>query len=234
MAFLRPYEESDFEACAHICRATLPPSLSSTPIATKLSPYLWTHQYTYLSPATCHILDDGAGQAVGYCIGCPDVFAFAEAYPRYVEGPLARDVARPADLEHREPWTILDDGMVDGRLSKVNVAAMAQTAYSARWLLFDGNEHLTARWRATMHIDMLEPYQGKGWGRKLIERFVDSVQQSGADYGEGVWIGIGGENTKVVKFYERVGFRVVEKPGGNADGGADGVNMVRDIPRSVT
>ncbi|KAK8062130.1 Acyl-CoA N-acyltransferase [Apiospora hydei] len=69
MVFIRPYQESDFEACAHI--------------------------YTHLSPATCHMLVDddednaqddpsslsgavgssgggGGGKVVGYCIGCPD------------------------------------------------------------------------------------------------------------------------------------------------------------------
>jgi GNAT superfamily N-acetyltransferase len=180
-----------------------------------------------LSPKTCHILDDGSGLAVGYCIGCPDVFAFASSYPAYVTEILSSAVAPPASLEVREPWSILDDGMADGRLTQVNTVALAQTAYNVKWLLFEGNEQLTSRWRATMHIDLLEPWQGKGWGRKLIDRYVESVKASGADYGEGIWIGISGENTKVVKFYERVGFRVVEPPKEKDDTGV--VTMVRDI-----
>lgn len=229
MSFIRPYKESDFDACAHICCATLPPSLASKPIAVKLSPYLWTHQYTHLSPRTCHILDDGSGKAVGYCIGCPDVFAFAANYAKYVDHVLSRDVARPDNLETREPWMILDDSTAGGQMV-VNPVAMAQTAYNPTWLLLEGQDHLTSRWRATMHIDMLEPYQDKGWGRKLIEQFVASVQASGADYGEGVHIGIARENDKVIKFYERVSFRLM--PDGTTKSGDEGsITMVRDIEK---
>jgi ribosomal protein S18 acetylase RimI-like enzyme len=213
------------------------------PAAVKLSPYLWTHQYTLLSPATCHVLDDGAGTAVGYCIGCADVFAFTApaSYDRYVATVLddaAHGIARPADItQTREPWSIPNTSAEDGgdnSTTVVNPVAMAQTAYNPSWLVLAGNEHLTARHRATMHIDMLPPYQGQGWGRQLIDRFVASVRASGQDYGDGLWIGIAGENTKVVRFYEKVGFRVVEKPAAPATGGeADGVNMVRDIPKEA-
>ncbi|KAK7747083.1 hypothetical protein SLS62_009239 [Diatrype stigma] len=109
MAFIRPYRESDFEACANICIATLPPSLASglaKEEVARLSPYLWTHPYTHLSPGTCHVLDDGAGNAVGYCIGCPDVHAFVAGYGGYVSAVLAPRVQRPAQLETREPFWI--------------------------------------------------------------------------------------------------------------------------------
>ncbi|KAI0175348.1 acetyltransferase [Pestalotiopsis sp. NC0098] len=241
-AFIRRYQESDFDACAHICRATLPPSLSSSPVATKLSPYLWTHQYTFLSPSTCWVLDDGSGHAVGYCIGCPDVHAFASAYPSYVAEVLSPTVAAPPDLDTREPWSILDDSLLGltapGTAApalghKVNVVSMAQTAYNVRWLLFEGNEHLTDNWRATMHIDLLEPWQSKGWGRRLIASFVDSVRGSSQDYGQGIWIGIAAENERVVKFYERIGFRRIEKPDSGTGQGEDhGINMVKDLPNA--
>ncbi|RYP87653.1 hypothetical protein DL770_004732 [Monosporascus sp. CRB-9-2] len=239
MAFIRPYKETDFDACAQICIATLPPSLASSPEAARLSPYLWTHPYTYLSPSTCHVLDDGAGKAVGYCIGCPDVHAFAEAYPRYVAGVLEDDggrgiAARPAQLETREPWFLPLPATGDDREGRekegkaVNPAALAQLAYRADWLLLEGDAaktELMRRWRATMHIDLLEPWQGRGWGRRLIEAFVRSVRESGADYGEGEHIGVAGENRKVVAFYERMGFRVISD-----DGGDEGtIVLVKDI-----
>ncbi|RYP21570.1 hypothetical protein DL765_002206 [Monosporascus sp. GIB2] len=237
MAFIRPYKETDFDACAQICIATLPPSLAGSPEAARLSPYVWTHPYTCLSPSTCHGLDDGAGNAVGYCIGCPDVHALAEAHPRYVAGVLGGAVAAPAQTETREPWLLPPapgDGP-EGREGKkektVNPAALAQLAYRADWLLLDGDAaraELMRRWRATMHIDLLEPWQGRGWGRRLIEAFVRSVRESGADYGEGEHIGVAGENRKVVAFYERMGFRVVSD-----DGGDEGtIVLVKDIERS--
>ncbi|KAI3321382.1 hypothetical protein HD806DRAFT_207713 [Xylariaceae sp. AK1471] len=248
MAFIRPYKDSDFDACAHICIATLPPTLASSPAAAKLSPYLWTHPYTFLSPSTCHVLDDGAGTAVGYCIGCPDVHAFVADYERYVSAILSRDVEKPAQFAVHEPWllplpknevsstasTSISNAQEKSETSSnenetatvVNPLALAQNAYRVDWMLLENNEAVAARWRATMHIDLLPPWQRRGWGRRLIDRFVASVQSSGGDFGEGEHIGVAGENSKVVPFYEKLGFRVVE--GGELEGN---IRLVRDIER---
>ncbi|KAH8649045.1 hypothetical protein BX600DRAFT_554619 [Xylariales sp. PMI_506] len=281
MAFIRLYRDSDFEDCGHICRETLPASLSASPLTAKLAPYLWTHPYTHLSPATCHVLDDGTGRAVGYCIGCPDVFAMAAAYASYAEAVLARDIDIPTpaaapphdgdddngggagagagggegkETEAREPW-VIPEGR-DGA-GAVNPGAMAQIAWNPALLLLDGNDHLTARWRGTMHIDLLEPFQGRGWGRALIDRFVESVharstasssssalrpdplstqigldhhhqQEQQQDSGRGIWIRISGENDKVVPFYEKVGFRLLDKELNALEDGHT-IPMVRDV-----
>ncbi|KAI1177056.1 hypothetical protein F4777DRAFT_543575 [Nemania sp. FL0916] len=226
MAFIRPYKDSDFDACAHICIETLPPTLAASSAAAELSPYVWTHPYTFLSPSTCHVLDDGTGKAVGYCIGCPDVHAFAAQYERYISDVLAPAVTRPS-LDIRAPWVIVSGKDDRATTTMVNPIALAQTAYCVDWMLFDNKEAVTQRWRATMHIDLLPEWQGQGWGRKLIDRFVASVQSSGENYGEGEHIGVAGENSKVVPFYEKVGFRVIE--GGESEGS---IWMVRDIGRA--
>ncbi|KAJ1324855.1 [ribosomal protein S18]-alanine N-acetyltransferase [Microdochium nivale] len=96
-------------------------------------------------------------------------------------------------------------------------------------------------YRAMMHIDLLPEAQGRGWGRKLIDRFVESVVQAASatgaqadggeeeqvDYGSGIWIGVSPENRKVLAFYERVGFRLVM----NDD--EEGVVLVKDIPAAA-
>ncbi|KAK2049344.1 acetyltransferase [Colletotrichum somersetense] len=235
MAFIRPYKPSDFDATGHICRATLPPSLQRSEAATRTAPYLWTHQYTLLSPSTCHVLDDGRGTAVGYCIGCPNVEDLAAAYPRYVAEVLETSAElagrRPRGLEAKAPWNDPETGEVDEE-------ALLQQAFKAEWLVLDEDRAgLWGGWRATMHIDLLEPWQGKGWGRRLIERFVESLREAdrargGGDgeeggerlYGKGVHIGVGGENDKVVPFYEKLGFRV--QPTGDK---GSSIWMTRDI-----
>ncbi|KAI1436264.1 hypothetical protein GGR50DRAFT_693448 [Xylaria sp. CBS 124048] len=238
MAFIRLYKESDFDDCGDICIATLPPTLAASPEAAKISPYIWTHPYTFLSPSTCHVLDDGTGKVVGYCIGCPNVQTFVSNYPSFEKAILSPAIPRP-DLTHREPWIfkVPNPGQsnastnTDGANAntttpelKINPKALAQYAYRADWALLENKESLTSRWRATMHIDLLPDWQGKGWGRRLIDSFVGSVRESGQDYGEGEHIGVSGENTKVVPFYERMGFRVIE--GGEREGN---IWMVRDI-----
>lgn len=212
------------------CRATLPANLASSQATYQIAPYLWTLQYTHLSPGNCFVIDDSQGKAVGYVIGCPDVYAFAEAYPRYVSEVLQseqglRDVPAPDQLDALEPWSVPASG--DSAKQRVNHRCMAQLAYSPRWLLLEGVEgksDLVGQYRATMHIDMIPEYQGQGWGRKLIERFAESVRTSGSDYGRGIHIGVSGENTEVVPFYEKLQFRVFQ--GGEKEGN---VWMVRDV-----
>lgn len=220
-----------------------------------MAPYLWTLPFTHLSPQSCFVLDDGEGNAVGYVIGCPDVFALAadseHCWPRYVAevlgSPQGRaDVPAPAQLRTREPWTTKttttkkkkkDEHGGDGEgveeVEEVvevspNPACLAQLAYKAEWLVLDGGVEgkgeLIRGWRAMMHIDLLDEWQGKGWGRKLIERFVEGVRNSGQDYGRGIQIGVAGDNTKVLPFYQKCGFRVY--PGGEREGN---VWMVRDL-----
>jgi ribosomal protein S18 acetylase RimI-like enzyme len=186
-----------------------------------------TLQFTHLSPQTCFVLDDGTGTAVGYVIGTPDVFAFAEAYPRYVaevlESPQGQaDVPPPAQLEYLEQWVLPEE---EG--GGVNPVCLAQMAYNVRWLVLEGVEgkrELVEGYRAMLHIDLLEGWQGQGWGRKMIEMFVEAVRGGGGEFGRGIQLGVAGENQKVVRFYERVGFRVY--PGGEREGN---VWMVRDL-----
>jgi GNAT superfamily N-acetyltransferase len=187
-----------------------------------------------------------------HIVGCPDVHAFVADYERYVSTILSRDVEKPPQLAIHEPWLLPlskneDSGIASTSASAsektqeeaetssnggnenamvANPLALAQNAYRADWMLLENKDALTTRWRATMHIDLLPPWQGRGWGRKLIDRFVASVQSSGGDYGEGEHIGVAGENSKVVPFYEKLGFRVVE--GGEREGN---IWMVRDIEK---
>ena len=194
---------TDLERLLPQCRATLPPSLNTSPSAIRLAPYLWTHQFTLLSPSTCFILDDGTGRAVGYCIGCPHVpsFAAAASYDRYTTEILdpSPDIDRPADLTVKQLWN-RPDGSVNGEF-------LAQMAYNPRWLLVDDAERLMDEgYLATLHIDLLEEWQGKGWGRKLIGKLLKSV--SGEPGSKGLWIGVAADNAKVVPFYEKMGFKV--------------------------
>lgn len=173
------------------------------------------------------MLDDGTGTAVGYCIGCPDTRAFAAAYPSYVSSVLdasdevreqlrGSDPPRPAlrpetETEtETEPWT-LEDGSVNG-------ACLVQMAYDPQRLLAV-EAAVSARFPATLHIDLLGEWQGRGWGARLLERTVRALEEEGqgsADAsvegggggGGGVWVGVAADNAKVVPFYEKMGFRL--------------------------
>ncbi|KAK0615588.1 hypothetical protein B0T17DRAFT_644591 [Bombardia bombarda] len=217
MAFVRPFKFEDTEDAKYICRATLPPSLSASAAGTRLAPYLWTLQFTHLFPQNCFVLDDGSGRTVGYVIGVPDVFAFAAAYPRYVDEVLRgeqgrRDVPVPNQLDTPEPWSTTGDG-------QVNEQSLVQQAYKVEWLVLDGVEgkkELVRDYRAMLHINLLPGWQAKGWGRKMIERFVESVKkvvEDGKDgegrgvydFGKGIQLGVAGRIQRWWRFMRRLG-----------------------------
>lgn len=130
------------------------------------------------------------------------------------------EISRPAPgaEDKREPW-LTETGEVNG-------ANMTQTACSPSWLLERGNEDLRAAgYEATMHIDLLPEYQKGGWGSKLIERFTGAVAARKREGNKGIWIGIGRENGGVVKFYEKVGFKLWE--GKNET--RTSITMVKDL-----
>lgn len=137
---------------------------------------------------------------MGYVIGCANVPDFVAEYPRYVAEILepSEEITRP-DLERKLNWH-LPSGEVDP-------VALAQYAFCPDRLLIQGKEDLVEKYCATMHIDLLEQFQRKGWGRKLIDRFVQSVKEKGG-YGQGIHIGIAVDNEKVVGFYKKVGFEL--------------------------
>jgi GNAT superfamily N-acetyltransferase len=182
------------------------------------------------------VLDDGYGGCVGYCIGAPDVFKLARNWPIYIAEVLAseegrREVEGPKQLDVIESW---NERGREGDVQVVNGACLAQLAYCVEDLLLKGVEgkaELVSTYRAIMHIDILAPWQGQGWGRKLIERFVMRVAEAAMKgegrvaVGRGVQIGIAGENKKVVPFYEKCGFEVY--PGGEKEGG--NVWMVKEV-----
>ncbi|MFL6111891.1 MAG: GNAT family N-acetyltransferase [Catenulispora sp.] len=57
-----------------------------------------------------------------------------------------------------------------------------------------------AAFPAHPHIDILPPYQGHGYGRRLIERFAEAVDASG------VHLGMSTMNVRARAFYDRLGF----------------------------
>lgn len=144
---------------------------------------------------------------------------FIARYHDYVAGVLEAsptEVQRPADVSNvREPWMDPDTGEVNG-------TCLTQMAYNPKWLLLDGNDDVTGTYGATMHIDLLEEWQAKGWGRQLIERFAESVKAAMPKGSKGIWIGVAGENRKVVPFYEKMGFTLKREGGGS-------ICMVKDL-----
>lgn len=56
---------------------------------------------------------------------------------------------------------------------------------------------------AHLHIDILPSHQRQGWGRKLIARAMENLQENGV---KSVCLGMDPKNTDAAAFYTRLGF----------------------------
>jgi GNAT superfamily N-acetyltransferase len=189
---IRRYEDGDHDAVYDICVRTADAGGDARGKygSDDLMPDLFAGPYVFLEPRSAFVLDDG-DRAVGYVIGTPDTAAFARAYRDRWIPRLADRYPVPPD-----PPATPDD-------------AMLALHYWPERLLWSE----LPKYPAHLHIDLLPPFQGHGYGRKLIDTFCDTVAAVGAG---GVHVSVVGENTKALGFYERIGFTCIEidEPGG--------------------
>jgi len=54
-----------------------------------------------------------------------------------------------------------------------------------------------------LHINILKPYTGKGYGKKLMDKLVETVKLRGA---KGLYLGVGEDNDGATRFYKKYGF----------------------------
>lgn len=62
-----------------------------------------------------------------------------------------------------------------------------------------------------LHIDLLPEAQNKGFGKKLISRFLDAMKQKGIN---AIHLGVGLGNTNAIGFYKRFGFFEIKEDSG--------------------
>ena len=95
----------------------------------------------------------------------------------------------------------------------------------ARWTRVEGTHYVYhhpdyfcpepyAAYPSHMHIDLLPRAQGRGLGRRLLERNFDTLRRHGSP---GAHLGVSLLNTRAQGFYERIGFRELTRRGSGDD-----------------
>ena len=189
MPEIRPYQERDLAAVYDICVRTAAAGgdASGMYVSDDLMPDIFAGPYVYLEPEFSFVLDDGE-RAVGYVAGTPDTAAFVRAY-------RARWLPRMAGRYPQAPGPP-DEEMI-GLLN-----------WPERML-----RPFLAEYPAHLHIDLLPPFQGAGYGRKLMETFFAAAAEAGAG---GLYLGVVAANVRALGFYHHLGFTpipVEEDPG---------------------
>jgi ribosomal protein S18 acetylase RimI-like enzyme len=179
---IRPYHPSDLVALYRVCLLTGDNGKDARQLFRdeELLGHFYVAPYVVLEPDLCFVLlHDGA--PCGYVLGTRDSVAFRTRTEQEWFPPLRERYALPPDSDRSHDADVIryiHEGM---HLS-----------------------HDIPEYPAHLHIDLLPVGQRQGWGRAMMQTFLDRLR---ALHVRGVHLGVGRRNTGAVAFYERVGFQ---------------------------
>lgn len=185
--FIRRYLPSDRAHLADICVRTAHEGGDSSGLYPdpELMPSIFAYPYVELEPEFAFVLDDGAGRAVGYVLGAADTEGFARRFrAEWLPGVAERF---PAPVG--EPVTPAEE--------------MAVLLHTPERMVRDE----LAAFPAHLHIDLLPPWQGRGYGRALIRMLLAELGAAGVP---AVHLCMARANTAARAFYDRLGFALLE------------------------
>ncbi|KAJ7684038.1 acyl-CoA N-acyltransferase [Mycena rosella] len=178
---IRRATEADAPSLSRICLLTADAGASAESLHDhgELPGLVYAVPYVKLPTTWAFVLVDGS-KVVGYIVGSKDT----RAYEQY-----AGDHWWPAQAEEYPPAAMLReaDRKYANLLRNMHTASDANITFSP----------------AHLHINILDEYQGQGWGRKMIQTAIEHLKEEGV---KGVWLGMDPRNTGARKFYERLGF----------------------------
>ena len=186
---IRPYHPSDLCALYRVCLLTGDSGNDASHLYRdgELLGHYYVAPYAVFEPDLCFTLTQD-GVPCGYMLGTRDSDAFSQRCEQDWFPVLRQRYPLPAPEDTSE-----DAGMIRDILRG-----------------YHPNPDMAA-YPAHLHIDLLPAAQGQGWGRKLIETFLNRLRDLSVP---AVHLGVGARNTRAIAFYEHVGFhRIQAHPG---------------------
>jgi ribosomal protein S18 acetylase RimI-like enzyme len=181
---IRAFRPGDEPALMQVCLRTGDAGKDATGLVADgdLFGAIWCMPYLVLEPELASVVVVDDGPPVGYVLGALDTAAFhAAAAERY--WPAVRE---------RYPLDAFPADTMDALL----VHLMHHRAEP-------DDPELLARYPSHLHIDLLPEVQGRGFGRRLIDRLLGQLAERGSP---GVHLDVNPANTDAVAFYEHLGF----------------------------
>jgi len=155
---------------------------------------IYVGPYLAFEPESSLILEDEGG-ICGYALGAFDSRAF---YARY-ENEWRPDLCRrfPAPAGDPSVWT--------------RVQQAHHTYHHPDYFCPEPYDAYPSH----LHIDLLPRAQGRGYGRRMLERIMDTLRQRGSP---GAHLGVSTRNAPAQAFYQHLGFHELTRVGSAEDG----------------
>lgn len=187
MYTIRQAQPQDLPYLYAICLQTAFAGLDGTPYFN--DPWCVGHYYAapylFFEPELCFVAVDGENRVSGYILGTSDTTAY--------------------NTWMSSTWL----PVLQKQYNRVTTFKSSAEEEIIRTLLKGPGEGVWQNlgYPAHLHIDILEPLQGKGVGKTLMLTFLEAVKAKGA---QGVHLGVDGQNRRAFGFYEKMGFTVLE------------------------
>lgn len=189
VAEIRPARADDLEAVYRIALETGTNGEDATALHSdpRLVGHVYAAPYISLAPEGCFVVEDGQGVG-GYIVGAVDTRAFdarleAEWWPKL----------RGAYPDPTGPF--------DGWNADERMAYLIHHPFSVPEQIVEGHP-------SHLHINLLPHLQGKGLGRRLMDRWLARMAEMGSP---GAHLGVGAPNARGRAFYEAYGFTLLEE-----------------------
>jgi ribosomal protein S18 acetylase RimI-like enzyme len=182
---IRSYEPGDLPSLYDVCVRTADAGGDARHLYPDqdLMPTIFLAPYVALDPSLAFVVDDGS-RAVGYVIATADTPEFVRRW----RSEWLPTVAYPEPTSVATPT----DQMLALLHNPERMLVPELAAYPAH-----------------LHIDLLPAYQGKGLGRQLMTRLFGALAERGVP---AVHLGMVTVNVGARKFYDRLGFHVIDVP----------------------
>ena len=188
-ASLRPYRAGDLADLYDVCTRTGDSGDDATGklAQPELLGDIFVGPYVEREPGLASVIE-GGGRAVGYVLGTADTQAFVGWYSSVWAPRFGAVYAPPKGPPRSTEEQLLVRFYHPEQMLRPELAG----------------------YPAHLHIDILPPYQGVGWGRRLMEVFLDAAAAAGAP---AVHLGVAALNESAQGFYKRLGFYPIDVPG---------------------
>ena len=191
---IRSYHPVDLTSIYRICLGTGNSGEDATHLYADpdLIGHYYAAPYVILEPDLAFVLTI-AGRCCGYVLGVRDTATF---------GQRCESEWFPS-LRARYPLPDQEDTSRD--------ASMIRAIHRGHEMVNKFAEH-----PAHLHIDILPPGQGQGWGLRLIDTLLEQMRCFNIS---GVFLGVGKRNQRAVGFYKHYGFKKLAEYEGSIDYG---------------